>query len=59
METGEILDSQLTASSEYSASYFASLGRLNGRFAWCPLTDVNGYIQVRSQVLSHFSVLLS
>ena len=48
METGKILDYQITASSEISP---ASLGRLNGRFAWCPLTEVNEYIQVRRTVI--------
>ena len=42
IETGDILDSQLTASSGET-----SQARLNGQFAWCPLSEgVNEYIQV-------------
>ena len=42
IETGDILNSQMTASTGN-----ASLARLNGRFAWCPLIDGYGeYIQV-------------
>ena len=42
IEMGEILDSQFVASSGN-----ASLARLNGRFAWCPMIDGYGeYIQV-------------
>lgn len=44
METGEIADSQITASSEYSP---ATLARINGRFAWCPMSKrLNEYVQV-------------
>ena len=43
IETGGILNSQMTASTGN-----ASLARLNGRFAWCPLIDGYGeYIQVK------------
>lgn len=42
IEIGKIFDSQFVASSGN-----ASLARLNGRFAWCPMIDGYGeYIQV-------------
>lgn len=42
IETGSILNSQMTATTGN-----ASLARLHGRFAWCPLIDGYGeYIQV-------------
>lgn len=42
IEIGKIFDSQFVASSGN-----ASLARLNGRFAWCPMIDGYGeYIQL-------------
>ncbi|CAH3187471.1 unnamed protein product [Porites evermanni] len=42
IETGSILNAQMTSSTGN-----ASLARLNGRFAWCPLIDGYGeYIQI-------------
>lgn len=50
MESGAIIDSQITASSEYSASHAARLGRLNvqaGATSWSALAnDVNQWLQV-------------
>lgn len=46
METGEILDSQMTASTGVT-----SRARLNGHTAWCPVypNDVTPHIQVTIQ----------
>lgn len=50
MENGTILDSQITASSEYGPDYAAHLGRLNlqvGQTSWTALVnDVNQWLQV-------------
>lgn len=46
METGEILDSQITASSQNSAR--ASLARLNQHSVWCAgVKAINEFIEVR------------
>jgi len=51
METGEVLDSQISASSEGSLAY-ASMARLNGRYSWCSSTGPdNEFIQVRKKVV--------
>ena len=50
MESGTILDSQITASSEYGPGYAAHTGRLNvrvGETSWTTLVnDVNQWLQV-------------
>ena len=45
MESGSILDSQLSASSSYASSVGPAMGRLhgvNGGGAWCPSDQVGG-----------------
>ena len=53
MKTGEILDSQITASSHYDQYTRPSLARIKGPSAgaWCPKTASNEYIQVRLKLL--------
>ena len=53
MESGAILDSQLTASSELNASTPAKNGRLNAVWSsWCASTnDSNPYLQIDLQTL--------
>jgi len=49
MESGAILDSQISASTEYSYEYLASYGRLNykDRWAWSSLrNDPDQWLQV-------------
>lgn len=49
MESGAILDSQISASTEYSDEYLASYGRLNykDRWAWSSRTnDPDQWLQV-------------
>lgn len=53
MESGAILDSQLTASSELNPSTLAKNGRLNAVWSsWCASTnDSNPYLQIDLQTL--------
>ena len=49
MESGAILDSQISASTEYDDQYLASYGRLNyrNRWAWSSLeNDADQWLQV-------------
>ena len=64
MENGEILDSQITASSEWARNHGASNARLNLQrpghsHAWVPRTSSGSWLQVNFELLAIVSEVLT